>query len=74
MIANIAGATNANDRGTAFYYVSSTPYGAFDQSAVSTWNTSTFNGTLNNLTLNMATGSKIIYSIKCWNESYLILV
>ena len=58
-IANIAGATNANDRGTAFYYVSSTPYGAFDQSAVSTWNTSTFNGTLNNLTLNMATGSRL---------------
>ena len=30
-----------------------------DQSAVSTWNTSTFNGTLNNLTLNMATGSRL---------------
>ena len=59
VIANIAGSTNSNDRGTAFYYVSSTPYGSFDQTAVSAWNTSTFNGTLNNLTLNMATGSRL---------------
>ena len=56
--ANIAGGTDANTRGTAFYYKGS-GYSPFTASDIGTWVTNTFNGTTNNLTLNMASGSRL---------------
>jgi len=56
--ANIAGGTDANTRGTAFYYKGS-GYSPFTASDIGTWAANTFSGTINNLTLNMASGSRL---------------
>ena len=56
--ANIAGGTDANTRGTAFYYKGS-GYSPFTASDIGTWASNTFGGTINNLTLNMASGSRL---------------
>ena len=56
--ANIAGGTDANTRGTAFYYKGS-GYSPFRSSNISGWAATTFGGTINNLTLNMASGSRL---------------
>ena len=56
--ANIAGGTDANTRGTAFYYKGS-GYSPFTASDIGTWASNTFSGTINNLTLNMASGSRL---------------
>ncbi|MCP1226061.1 autotransporter domain-containing protein [Sebaldella sp. S0638] len=57
--AKITGASNATDRGTAFYYKSLTPYGTFNSSDISTYFANRFNSTLGNLTLNMEDGSRL---------------
>ncbi|RRD37816.1 autotransporter-associated N-terminal domain-containing protein, partial [Leptotrichia sp. OH3620_COT-345] len=55
--ANIAGGTDSNSRGTAFLYKGA-GYSPFDSTAIGAWATSRFNG-MNNLTLNMASGSRL---------------
>ena len=57
--AKIAGATNATDRGTAFYYKSPTAYGTFNSADISTYFTSRYNSTLPNLQLDMEEGSRL---------------
>ena len=60
--ATIKGGTTPSTRGTAFYYVSPTRYGAFDTSAIQAYFNTTFgNGTstLNHLKLNMEAGSRL---------------
>ncbi len=57
--AKIAGASNATDRGTAFYYKSPTAYGTFNSSDISLYFTNRYSSTLGNLTLNMETGSRL---------------
>ena len=57
-VANIAGGTDADTRGTAFLYRGNN-YSPFDQTAVSTWATNRYSNSLNNLTLNMASGSRL---------------
>ncbi|WP_370543859.1 autotransporter-associated N-terminal domain-containing protein [Fusobacterium sp. 1001295B_180824_G3] len=62
MNATIKGGTTPSTRGTAFYYVSPTRYGAFNTSAIQNYFNSTFgNGTstLNNLNLTMEAGSRL---------------
>ena len=56
--ANIAGGTDANTRGTAFYYQGN-GYSPFGSSNISGWAASTFGGTIGQLTLNMAQGSRL---------------
>ena len=56
--ANIAGGTDANTRGTAFYYQGN-GYSPFGSSNISSWAASTFGGTIGQLTLNMAQGSRL---------------
>ena len=65
--ANIAGGTDANTRGTAFYYKGS-GYSPFRSSNISGWAATTFGGTINNLTLNIGKWFKIIYSFRCKYE------
>ena len=60
--ATIKGGTTPSTRGTAFYYVSPTRYGAFNTGAIQAYFNSTFgNGssTLNHLKLNMEQGSRL---------------
>ena len=60
--ATIKGGTTPSTRGTAFYYVSPTRYGAFDKDAIETYFNNTYgNGTstLNHLHLNMEQGSRL---------------
>ena len=60
--ATIKGGTTPSTRGTAFYYVSPTRYGAFNSGAIQAYFNSTFgNGssTLNHLKLNMEQGSRL---------------
>ena len=59
VIANIAGGTNSNSRGTAFLFrgIGGT-YTTFDGTAIHNWATTRFNN-MNNLTLNMAPGSRL---------------
>ena len=59
MSATIDGGTDANNRGTAFYYVGTGTYSPFNQGVVGSWITSTFNNTLHNLTLTMNPGSRL---------------
>ena len=62
MTATIKGGTTPSTRGTAFYYVSPTRYGAFNTAAIQNYFNNTFgNGasTLNHLTLNMEQGSRL---------------
>ena len=59
MSATIEGGTDANSRGTAFYYVGTGTYSPFNQGVVGSWITSTFNNTLHNLTLTMNPGSRL---------------
>ncbi|WP_338982799.1 autotransporter-associated N-terminal domain-containing protein [Fusobacterium nucleatum] len=62
MTATIKGGTSPNTRGTAFYYVSPTRYGAFNTAAIQQYFNNTFgNGTstLNHLKLNMEQGSRL---------------
>ena len=59
MSATIDGGTDANNRGTAFYYVGTGMYSPFNQGVVGSWITSTFNNTLHNLTLTMNPGSRL---------------
>jgi len=56
--ANIAGGTDANTRGTAFYYQGS-GYSPFTSSDIASWSANTFGGTIGQLTLNMASGSRL---------------
>ena len=56
--ASIAGGTDANTRGTAFYYQGS-GYSPFAASNISSWAGTTFGGTIGQLTLNMASGSRL---------------
>ena len=60
--ATIKGGTTPSTRGTAFYYVSPTRYGAFNTAAIQNYFDTTFgNGTstLNHLKLNMEAGSRL---------------
>ena len=60
--ATIKGGTTPSTRGTAFYYVSPTRYGAFNTAAIQNYFNTTFgNGTstLNHLKLNMEAGSRL---------------
>ena len=60
--ATIKGGTTPSTRGTAFYYVSPTRYGAFNTTAIQNYFDTTFgNGTstLNHLKLNMEAGSRL---------------
>ena len=60
--ATIKGGTTPSTRGTAFYYVSPTRYGAFNTAAIQDYFNNTFgNGTstLNHLKLNMEQGSRL---------------
>ncbi|KDE63238.1 hypothetical protein FUSO5_08170, partial [Fusobacterium necrophorum BFTR-1] len=57
MEATIKGGTGSNDRGTAFLYRGS-GYSKFDSAAITKFATKHFEG-LNNLTLNMETGSRL---------------
>ena len=57
--ATIKGAANSNDRGTAFYYVGSGTLPTLTTADLSTYFTSVFNNTANNLTLNMESGSRL---------------
>ena len=60
--ATIKGGTTPSTRGTAFYYVSPTRYGAFNTGAIQAYFNTTFgNGTstLNHLKLNMEAGSRL---------------
>ena len=60
--ATIKGGATPSTRGTAFYYISPTRYGAFNTAAVQTYFNNTFgNGTstLNNLKLDMEQGSRL---------------
>ena len=57
--AKVTGASNATDRGTAFYYKSPTAYGTFNSSDISSYFTNRYNSTLGNLTLNMDPGSRL---------------
>ena len=60
--ATIKGGTTPSTRGTAFYYVSPTRYGAFNTGAIQNYFDTTFgNGTstLNHLKLNMEAGSRL---------------
>ena len=59
MSATIDGGTDANNRGTAFYYVGTGTYSPFNQGVVGSWISSTFNNTLHNLTLTMNPGSRL---------------
>ena len=63
MTSTIKGGTGPNNRGTAFYYVSpGATYGAFNKDTIKTYFDSNFgNGTstLNHLTLNMESGSRL---------------
>ena len=56
--ANIQGGSDVNTRGTAFYYVGS-GYSSFDTTAIQNWASNNFGNTLNKLTLNMASGSRL---------------
>ncbi len=56
--ANIAGGTDANTRGTAFMYTG-TGRSSFTAGDIGTWAANRFGGTLTNLTLNMAAGSRL---------------
>ena len=56
--ASIAGGTDANTRGTAFYYQGA-GYSPFAASNISGWAATTFGGTIGQLTLNMASGSRL---------------
>ena len=59
VIANIAGGTDSNSRGTAFLYRGAGPgYATFNAGTIGSWATSRFNN-MNNLTLNMAPGSRL---------------
>ena len=57
-IANIAGGTDINTRGSAFYYQGS-GYSPFDLVSILSWASTNFSGTLSNLILNMQSGSRI---------------
>jgi len=60
--ATIKGGTTPSTRGTAFYYVSPTRYGAFNTAAIQNYFNNTYgNGTstLNHLKLNMEQGSRL---------------
>ncbi|WP_425250169.1 autotransporter domain-containing protein [Fusobacterium animalis] len=60
--ATIKGGTIPSKRGTAFYYISPTRYGAFNTAGIQNYFNDTFgNGTstLNHLTLNMEQGSRL---------------
>ncbi len=57
--ATIKGAANANDRGTAFYYVGSGVLPTLTTANLSSYFTSVFNNTASNLTLNMESGSRL---------------
>ncbi len=60
--ATIKGGTIPSKRGTAFYYISPTRYGAFNTAGIQNYFNNTFgNGTstLNHLTLNMEQGSRL---------------
>ncbi|MHB9313174.1 autotransporter-associated N-terminal domain-containing protein [Fusobacterium polymorphum] len=60
--ARIKGGTTPSTRGTAFYYVSPTRYGAFNTAAIQNYFNNTYgNGTstLNHLKLNMEQGSRL---------------
>ena len=59
MTATIDGGTDANNRGTAFYYVGTGTYSPFNQGVVGSWISGTFNNTLHNLTLTMNPGSRL---------------
>ena len=62
MTATVKGDTDVNKRGTAFYYVSPTPYGNFGKSEIEFWAKNRFGSgtsTLGNLTLNMDPGSRL---------------
>ena len=59
LTAGIAGGTDVNTRGTAFYYTGVGHYAPFNSGNITTWANNIFNGTLNKLTLNMATGSRL---------------
>jgi len=59
VVANIAGGSDSNSRGTAFLYRGAgSGYTTFDQTAITTWASNRFNN-MNNLTLNMAPGSRL---------------
>lgn len=62
MTTTVKGDTDVNKRGTAFYYVSPTPYGNFGKSEIEFWAKNRFGSgtsTLGNLTLNMDPGSRL---------------
>ena len=58
VVANIAGGSDSNSRGTAFLYRGAGTYAPFNSGTIGGWATSRFNN-MNNLTLNMASGSRL---------------
>ena len=57
--ATVTGATNATDRGTAFYYVGVGTLPALTTAGLSSYFSTVFNNTAGNLTLNMDSGSRL---------------
>ncbi|NWO18093.1 autotransporter-associated N-terminal domain-containing protein [Leptotrichia sp. oral taxon 223] len=59
LTADVAGGSDVNSRGTAFYYTAPSHYASFNSGDITTWANSIFNGSLKNLTLNMDKGSRL---------------
>ena len=59
LTADVAGGSDVNSRGTAFYYTAPSHYAPFNAGDITTWANNTFNGSLSNLTLNMDKGSRL---------------
>ena len=59
LTADVAGGSDVNSRGTAFYYTAPSHYASFNSGDITTWANNIFNGSLKNLTLNMNKGSRL---------------